>query len=164
MNLVLLTGRVGRDPEVKSFPNGDRVARVSLATRRRRKDPQTGQVVEQADWHSIRFYGPAQGGVVDRVVQLARKGALITVRGELVYQISSRPDGTKIQRAFIVVRGQDGFEFHVGARSSEGEGAIQRSKTAAPAGEPPNEVHTGIDAEDDLDPLGLGGFEDDDEI
>jgi single-strand DNA-binding protein len=160
MNLVLLTGRVGRDPEVKSFSNGDRVARISLATRRRRKDPQSGQVVEQADWHSVSFYGPAQGGVVDRVVQLARKGALVTVRGELIYQVSTLPDGTKIQRASIAVRSQDGFEFHVGPRA-DGEAPAQRPKAAASAGEPQGEVHTGIDTGDDLDPLGLDGFDDD---
>jgi single-strand DNA-binding protein len=158
MNLVLLTGRVGRDPEVKSFSNGDRVARISLATRRRRKDPQSGQMVEQADWHSVSFYGPAQGGVVDRVVQLARKGALITVRGELIYQVSTLPDGAKIQRASIACRGQDAFEFHVGARA---DGEAQRPKAAAPAGEPQGEVHTGIESADDLDPLGLGSFDDD---
>jgi len=160
MNLVLLTGRVGRDPEVKSFANGDRVARISLATRRRRKDPQSGQIVEQADWHSVGFYGPAQGGVVDRVVQLVRKGSLITVRGELIYQASTLPDGTKIQRASIAVRSQDGFEFHVGPRA-DGESPAQRPKAAASPGEPPAEIHTGIDTGDDLDPLGLGGFDDD---
>jgi single-strand DNA-binding protein len=161
MNLVLLTGRVGRDPEVKTFSNGDRVARLSLATRRRRKDPQSGQMVEQADWHNVSFYGPAQGGVVDRVVQLARKGALITIRGELVYQVSTLPDGTKIQRASIAVRGQDGFEFHIGARA-DGEPTTQRPKTPLPAGETTAEVYTGVDPSDDLDPLGLGAFDDDD--
>lgn len=160
MNLVLLTGRVGRDPEIKIFTNGDRVARLSLATKRRRKDP-NGQIVEQADWHSINFYGPAQGGVVDRVVQLARKGALITVKGELIYQISTLPDGTKIQRASIAVRSQDGFEFHVGPRP-EGETTGTKSKTGTPPPEMPGEVHTGIDSPDDLDPLGLDAFDEDD--
>ncbi len=160
MNLVLLTGRVGRDPEVKSFSNGDRVARLSLATKRRRKDPQSGQILEQADWHSVNFYGPAQGGVVDRVVQLARKGALITVKGELVYQTSTLPDGTKIQRASIAVRGQDGFEFHVGPRA-DGETPVQKPKVTDQGGEPQGEVHTGVDSGDDLDPLGLGSLDDD---
>ncbi len=32
VNKVILVGNLGRDPEMRSFPNGDQVANVTLAT------------------------------------------------------------------------------------------------------------------------------------
>ena len=43
VNKVILVGNLGRDPEMRAFPNGDQVANVSLATTDKWKDKQTGE-------------------------------------------------------------------------------------------------------------------------
>ena len=43
MNLVVLTGRMGAAPEIRTLNSGDRVANFSLATEERWKDRQSGE-------------------------------------------------------------------------------------------------------------------------
>ncbi len=81
VNKVILVGNCGRDPEVRYLPSGQAVANVSLATTSRRKDKQTGDVIEDTQWHRITFY--------DRLAEIAgeyvKKGKPIYVEGRLKY-------------------------------------------------------------------------------
>ncbi len=143
MNIVMLTGRVGRDPEYHTFASGDRVANLQLATRRLKRNTQTNALEEVPDWHRVRIYGPGEGGVVERVQKLVRRGGLISVRGELVYEQITRADGTKHTLAHIQVRGQDAFDFHVA-----GKDGVQASNTGAESTSPsdtPEDLGLGFD-------------------
>lgn len=81
VNKVILVGNCGRDPEVRYLPSGQAVANVSVATTSRRKDKQTGDVIEDTQWHRITFY--------DRLAEIAgeyvKKGKPIYVEGRLKY-------------------------------------------------------------------------------
>ena len=43
MNRVTICGRLGRDPEARTFQNGDKVCNLRVATSERWKDKQTGE-------------------------------------------------------------------------------------------------------------------------
>ena len=81
VNKVILIGNCGRDAEVRHLPSGQPVANVSLATTTRRKDRNTGEMVEDTQWHRITFY--------ERLAEVARdyvkKGRSIYVEGRLKY-------------------------------------------------------------------------------
>ena len=81
VNKVILIGNCGRDAEVRHLPSGQPVANVSLATTTRRKDRNTGEMVEDTQWHRITFY--------ERLAEVARdyvkKGRAIYVEGRLKY-------------------------------------------------------------------------------
>ena len=81
VNKVILIGNCGRDAEVRHLPSGQPVANVSLATTTRRKDRNTGEMVEETQWHRITFY--------ERLAEVARdyvkKGRAIYVEGRLKY-------------------------------------------------------------------------------
>ncbi len=79
VNKVILVGNLGRDPEIRSFSNGDRVANVNLATTDRWKDKQSGEMREATEWHRIVF----NGRLVDIVEQYLRKGSQVYVEGSL---------------------------------------------------------------------------------
>ncbi|MEI8030741.1 MAG: single-stranded DNA-binding protein [Comamonadaceae bacterium] len=79
VNKVILVGNLGRDPEVRSFPNGDRVANVTIATTDKWKDKQTNEMKEATEWHRIVF----NGRLAEIVEQYLRKGAQIYVEGSL---------------------------------------------------------------------------------
>ncbi len=79
VNKVILIGNLGRDPEVRTFPSGDRVANVTLATTETWKDKQTGERRELTEWHRITF----RGGLVGVVEQYLRKGSQIYVEGSI---------------------------------------------------------------------------------
>ena len=81
VNKVILIGNCGRDAEVRHLPSGQPVANVSLATTTRRKDRNTGEMVEETQWHRITFY--------ERLAEVARdyvkKGRAIYVECRLKY-------------------------------------------------------------------------------
>ncbi|MCK9220261.1 MAG: single-stranded DNA-binding protein [Bacteroidales bacterium] len=80
MNQVNLIGRVGKDPEVKSFDWG-KIANTSLATSRKIKD-KDGSKKEITQWHNLSFHGT----IVDIVEKYVKKGDQIAVTGEIQYR------------------------------------------------------------------------------
>ncbi len=81
VNKVILVGNCGRDPEIRYLPSGQAVANVSVATSSRRKDRNTGETIEDTQWHRVTFY--------DRLAEIAgeyvKKGQPIYVEGRLKY-------------------------------------------------------------------------------
>ena len=57
VNKVILVGNLGRDPEMRTFPSGDQVANVTIATTDRWKDKTTGENKESTEWHRVVFNG-----------------------------------------------------------------------------------------------------------
>ena len=53
VNKVILVGNLGEDPDVRYMPNGNPVAKISLATSESYKDKNTGQMVEKTEWHCV---------------------------------------------------------------------------------------------------------------
>ena len=81
VNKVILVGNCGRDPEIRYLPSGQAVANVSVATSSRRKDKNSGEMIEDTQWHRVTFY--------DRLAEIAgeyvKKGRPIYVEGRLKY-------------------------------------------------------------------------------
>lgn len=79
VNKVILIGNLGRDPEVRYTPSGSAICNVSIATTRNWKDKNSGDRVEETEWHRIVFY--------DRLAEIAgeylRKGRPVYVEGRL---------------------------------------------------------------------------------
>jgi single-strand DNA-binding protein len=53
VNKVILIGLLGKDPIIKTFQNGGKIANLSLATSERWKDKQSGEYVKKTEWHRI---------------------------------------------------------------------------------------------------------------
>jgi len=81
VNLVILVGNVGRDPEVRYSPDGAAVCNLSLATTSRWKDKRTGDWVEETEWHRVVAYrrlAEIAGEYVTRGRSIYIKGRLKT--------------------------------------------------------------------------------------
>ncbi len=78
VNKVILVGNLGRDPEVRSLPNGNPVASFSVATSRRFKD-RDGNRQEQTEWHNVVCYG-RQAEIAG---QYLTKGKQVFVEGRI---------------------------------------------------------------------------------
>src|ERR1700683_1882036 len=59
LNLVQLIGHVGKEPEVKTFQDGGKVANFTLATSEKWKDKQSGEPKERTQWHNIAVFNEA---------------------------------------------------------------------------------------------------------
>ncbi|HOB67683.1 single-stranded DNA-binding protein [Ottowia sp.] len=79
VNKVILVGNLGRDPEMRSFPSGDQIANVTLATTDKWKDKQSGEPREHTEWHRLVF----NGRLAEIAGQYLRKGSQIYVEGSI---------------------------------------------------------------------------------
>jgi single-strand DNA-binding protein len=79
VNKVTLIGTLGRDPEIRYMPNGNAVASVNLATDESYMDKQTGQKVEQTEWHRLVAYGK----LAEIIQQYLKKGSRAYFEGKL---------------------------------------------------------------------------------
>jgi single-strand DNA-binding protein len=79
VNKVIVVGNLGKDPEMRSFPNGDQLANVTVATTDKWKDKASGEMKEHTEWHRITF----NGRLAEIVGQYLRKGSQVYVEGSL---------------------------------------------------------------------------------
>lgn len=79
VNKVTLVGYLGRDPEIKTFQNGDKVANANLATTEKWKNRQSGEVQEHTEWHRLVF----GGRLADIAGQYLKKGSLVYIEGSI---------------------------------------------------------------------------------
>jgi single-strand DNA-binding protein len=78
VNLVVLVGHTGGDPEVRYLPNGSAIATVSLATSEKWKD-KDGNPQERTEWSRCKFFGK----LAEIVGEYVKKGDPIYVQGSL---------------------------------------------------------------------------------
>lgn len=98
INKVTLIGTLGRDPEVRFMPNGNAVANINLATDESYNDKQTGQKVEQTEWHRLTVYGK----LAEIAQQYLKKGSKAYFEGKLKTREWEK-DGVKRYTTEIVV-------------------------------------------------------------
>jgi single-strand DNA-binding protein len=133
VNKVILVGNCGRDPEIRYLPSGQAVANVSVATSSRRKDRNTGETVEDTQWHRVTFY--------DRLAEIAgeyvKKGRPIYVEGRLKYGKYTDQSGVEKNTVDIVATelqllgGREGMGGP-GGDGDEGGAYQQAPRRAAP--------------------------------
>ncbi len=89
-NKVQLIGRLGQDPEIINFNDGNKMAKFSLATDDSYKD-KNGNKVERAYWHNV----VVRGGLVNVVENYISKGKEIAVEGKLTNRSYETASGEK---------------------------------------------------------------------
>lgn len=98
MNKVILTGHLGRDPEIKYLQDGTPVANVTMATTKYWKD-RSGNKAEKTEWHNLVFW---RANAVNAAKYL-QKGSKIFVEGEIQYRDWEDKDGIKRKQTEIHV-------------------------------------------------------------
>ncbi len=89
-NKVQLIGRLGQEPEIVTFADGNKMAKFSLATDDSYKD-KNGQKVERTYWHNV----IVKNGLVNVVENYVVKGQEIAIEGKLTNRSYDDKDGTK---------------------------------------------------------------------
>jgi single-strand DNA-binding protein len=80
INKVTVLGNVGKDPEIKTFPNGGRVANFTVATTESWKDKTTGEKKSDTEWHNITVKNDKLVGIIEKYV---KKGSKLHIEGKL---------------------------------------------------------------------------------
>ena len=79
VNLVIILGNLGNDPEMRYMPNGEPVANISIATSETWNDKNTGEKRERTEWHRVVAYRRT----AEIIGQYTRKGSKLYVEGKL---------------------------------------------------------------------------------
>jgi single-strand DNA-binding protein len=97
VNKVILVGRLGADPELKSTQSGRSVCNLSVATSEQWKDKQTGQKQEKTEWHRVTVWGDQ----AENCGKFLAKGREVYIEGKLQTR-SYEKDGQKHYATDIV--------------------------------------------------------------
>jgi single-strand DNA-binding protein len=81
VNKVILLGNCGRDPELRYMPDGKAATNISIATSSRRKDRNTGETVEDTQWHRVQFFDR----LAEIVGEYVKKGSPVYIEGRIKY-------------------------------------------------------------------------------
>ncbi|MDY4713257.1 single-stranded DNA-binding protein, partial [Actinobacillus minor] len=90
INKVIIVGRLGNDPEMRTMPNGDPVAKISLATSESWTDKNTGEKKEQTEWHTVIAFRKT----AEVMGQYLKKGSQVYIEGKLRTRKWQAQDGT----------------------------------------------------------------------
>ena len=101
VNKVIIVGNLGRDPETRTFPSGDRVANVTIATTDRWKDKQTGEMKEATEWHRVVF----NGRLAEIAGEYLRKGSQVYVEGSIRTRKYTDKDG--VEKSITEIRADE---------------------------------------------------------
>lgn len=93
VNKCILVGNLGRDPEVRSLSNGDKVVNLALATSESWTDKGSGERKEKTEWHRIVIFNERIADVAEKYL---RKGSKAYIEGAL--QTRKWTDSNAVER------------------------------------------------------------------
>ncbi|MGI9492494.1 MAG: single-stranded DNA-binding protein [Geminicoccaceae bacterium] len=99
VNKVILVGNLGRDPEVRTFQNGRRVANLSLATTERWK--KDGEQKERTEWHRVVIFNESLVGIAEKYLS---KGSKVYLEGHLETRKFTDNSGAERYTTEVVLR------------------------------------------------------------
>ena len=123
INRVVITGNLTRDPELRSTPNGMSICGLRVAVNGRKKDAESGQWVDKANYFDVTVFG-AQG---DNCAQYLAKGRPVAIEGRLNWREWEAQDGAKRQSVDIIA---DTVQF-LGSRDAPQSNGVVESDIPA---------------------------------
>ena len=120
VNKVILVGNLGKDPEIRSFANGGRVASFSVATSESWKDKQSGEKKERTEWHRISVLNENLVGIVEKYI---KKGSKVYIEGQLETRKWTDKDGAEKYTTEVVLRPFRGEITMLDSKGSGGSAA-----------------------------------------
>lgn len=92
VNLAIIQGNLGRDPDIRVTQGGGKIANMTIATSERWTDKRSGEKNERTEWNRITVFNEALVGVIEKYV---KKGSTVYVEGELRTREWTGQDGVK---------------------------------------------------------------------
>jgi single-strand DNA-binding protein len=134
VNKVILIGNLGRDPEVRTLPSGDRVVSFSVATSESWRDRQTGERKDRTEWHNVSIFNENLGKIAE---QYCRKGSKVYLEGQLQTREYTDKDGNQRKVTDVVLqrfRGELTLLDSKGGREGASEGGYEDRGNASNGG------------------------------
>lgn len=142
VNKVILIGNLGKDPEVRTFPNGGKVVGLRIATSETWRDKATGERKERTEWHSVSIFNEAIGKIAE---QYLTKGSTVYIEGRLETRKWQDQSGADRYTTEIVLRPFRGEMTLLGGKGEGGQRDEQQRGNDEPS--------RGADYDDDSIPF-----------
>lgn len=113
VNKVIIIGNLGRDPEVRNFPNGGKVCNLRIATSERWRDKASGEQREKTEWHSVAIFSEPLVRIAE---QYLRKGSTVYIEGQLETRKWQDQSGADRYSTEVVLRPYKGELTMLGGR------------------------------------------------
>ena len=143
VNKVQLIGRLGKDPEIRTFEGNNKIANFTLATNERYKD-KTGNMIDVTDWHNVVVRFTKQAEIAEKYL---KKGMLVYIEGKLKNRSWDDKDGNKKYITEVVV---DSFNM---LERKDDNGNATSSNTGATSYTTPQETTPESKSETDDSPF-----------
>jgi single-strand DNA-binding protein len=120
VNKVIIVGNLGRDPEVRSFPNGGKVVNLRIATSETWRDRNSGERKERTEWHSVAIFNENLAKVAE---QYLKKGSKVYIEGQLETRKWQDQSGQDRYTTEVVLRQYRGELTLLDGRDGGGSGS-----------------------------------------
>jgi single-strand DNA-binding protein len=104
LNKVMLIGRLGRDPEIRSTQAGEKIANLNVACSESWKDKTTGERKEKTEWVNVVIFG----NVAEVAERYLKKGSKVFIEGKLQTRKWQDQSGSDRYSTEVVLQGYQG--------------------------------------------------------
>jgi len=130
VNRITILGRMGKDPELKTMTNGNKVTNFSVATSKKWKDKVSGETKEKVTWHSIVIWG----NLADVAARYLKKGDNVYLEGEMDNRSYEKDGVTKyISEVNVTQMVMLGSKYSPAGDGSQGQAAWDPGEKPAAA-------------------------------
>lgn len=145
VNKVILVGNLGRDPEVRTFPNGGKVVNLRIATSETWTDKQSGERKERTEWHQVAIFNENLAKIAE---QYLRKGSTVYLEGQLETRKWQDQTGADRYTTEVVLRAFRGELTLLGGKPDDRDDDRQSSAArAADRAQRPEQSRADLDDE-----------------
>jgi single-strand DNA-binding protein len=155
VNVVVVTGNLTRDPELRSTGGGTSVCEMRVAVNSRRKNGQTGEWEDKPNFFDVVVFG-AQA---DNCATYLHRGRPLAVEGRLDWREWEAKDGSGKRQAVQIIGNTVQF---LGSR--DGGSGPKAEKEAGPESTPAGTTEAGGWTPDPYQPVGTGAGAQEDDI
>jgi len=126
LNKVLLIGRLGNDPEIRTTQDGRSVVSFSLATSDTWRDKNTNERKERTEWHRVVIFNEGLSKIVEQYV---KKGSRVYLEGQLQTRKWQDQSGQERYTTEIVLQNYSG-NLTILDSSGDGSSSIPSSSSS----------------------------------
>ena len=114
INKVIILGNLGKEPEIRTFPNGGKVCNFPIATSENWKDKSSGERQERTKWHNVSILSEP---IVNIAEKYLNKGSKVYIEGQIETRKWQDSNGDDRYSTEVVLRPYKGQLVLVDSRS-----------------------------------------------
>ena len=130
VNKVIIVGNLGKDPEVRNFPNGGKVCNFSVATSETWRDRNSGEKQDRTQWHNVSILSEPLVNIAESYL---KKGSKVYLEGQLETRKWQDNSGADRYSTEVVLRPYKGQMVLVDSRSDGNNNYNAMSESNAPS-------------------------------